>query len=233
MFEDSTFASTGTIRMRTRAGFLAALFFDSAVVMALVLIPLLYPRVLPHAFSTFLMNAPAVPVEEPKPQARTEGHVVPAVLDLNPFQAPTRIPHTIYEGPEPSVVSSVVDLIEQGSTASDENPFAAADRIAVTRAPEQRPIRVSSAVIEGLAIQKTVPVYPPIARATRTQGSVVLQATISQNGTIENLRVVSGSPMLQQAAIAAVSTWRYRPYMLNGVPIAVETTINVIFKLDE
>jgi protein TonB len=92
---------------------------------------------------------------------------------------------------------------------------------------------VSSAVIEGLAIQKTVPVYPPIARATRTQGSVVLQATISQNGTIENLRVVSGSPMLQQAAIAAVSTWRYRPYMLNGVPIAVETTINVIFKLDE
>jgi protein TonB len=232
MFEDSTFASTGKIRMRTRAGFFAALILDSAVVVALVLVPLLYPRVLPRAFSAFLMNAPVVPVEEPKPQTRVERNVVPAVLDLNPFEAPTRIPHRIYDGPEPKPVSSVVDLVGTGPQTGDQNPFAT-NRVAVTQAPEQRPIRVPSAMIEGLILQKTVPVYPPIARATRTQGTVVLQATISRDGTIENLRVASGSPMFQQAAIAAVSTWRYRPYMLNGVPIAVETTINVVFKLNE
>lgn len=232
MFEDSTFASAGRIRTRSRAGFLAAFFFDSAAVLALVLIPLLYPRVLPHVLTTFLMNIPAVPVEEPKPQPHTAVRAVPAVLNLNPFQAPVRIPRKIYEGPEPPVVTSVVDLVGANATIGDD-PFSSANKIAVTQAPEQHSIRVPSSMIEGLAILKTVPVYPPIARATHTQGTVVLQATISRDGRIENLRVVSGSPMLQQAATAAVSTWRYRPYILNGKPVEVETTINVVFKLEQ
>jgi protein TonB len=232
MFEDSTFASTGKIRMRTRAGFFAALILDSAIVVALVLVPLLYPRVLPRAFGAFLMNAPVVPVEQPSPKTRTERRVMPAVLDMNPFQAPIQIPQRIYDGPEPKPVTSVADLVGIGSMTGDENPFAP-NRVAVTQAPGQHPIRVPSTMVEGLILQKTVPVYPPIARATHTQGTVVLQATIARDGTIENLRVAGGSPMLQQAAIAAVSTWRYRPYMLNGVPIEVETTINVVFKLNE
>jgi protein TonB len=88
-------------------------------------------------------------------------------------------------------------------------------------------------VVEGLLIRKTIPVYPPIAKASRTQGTVVLQANISRNGTIENLRVVSGSPMLQQAAIDAVKTWLYRPYLLSGEPVEVETTVNVVFTLQQ
>ena len=63
------------------------------------------------------------------------------------------------------------------------------------------------------------------------QGALTLQATISKNGTIENLRAVSGSPMLQQAAMDAVKTWVYRPYLLDGQPVEVETTINVVFSL--
>jgi periplasmic protein TonB len=59
----------------------------------------------------------------------------------------------------------------------------------------------------------------------------VLQATISKTGTIENLRVLSGPPMLQQAALQAVETWRYKPYLLNGEPVEVETQVNVIFTL--
>jgi protein TonB len=73
--------------------------------------------------------------------------------------------------------------------------------------------------------------YPPIAKAARVQGTVVLQATISKAGTIENLRVVSGPAMLQQAALDAVKTWRYKPYLLNNEPVEVETTVNVIFTL--
>ena len=75
------------------------------------------------------------------------------------------------------------------------------------------------------------PAYPPIAIATRTQGAVVLAAVIDRNGTIEKLRVVSGRPMLLRAAIDAVSQWRYRPYLLNGEPVEVETQITVNFVL--
>ena len=84
-----------------------------------------------------------------------------------------------------------------------------------------------------MVIQRIVPRYPPIALASHTQGTVVLQAVISKNGTIENLRVISGSPLLQQAAIDAVSQWRYRPYLLNGQPVDVETSINVVFGLSQ
>jgi protein TonB len=65
----------------------------------------------------------------------------------------------------------------------------------------------------------------------RVEGTVSLAATISKTGTIENLRVVSGPPILQQAALDAVKTWLYRPYLLNREPIEVETTVNVIFTL--
>ncbi|HKS74825.1 MAG TPA: energy transducer TonB, partial [Terriglobales bacterium] len=92
-------------------------------------------------------------------------------------------------------------------------------------------VSISAGVEEGLLIQKTQPVYPPIAKAARVQGTVVLQATISKQGTITDLHVVSGPAMLQQSALEAVRTWRYRPYLLNGEPVEVETTINVIYTL--
>jgi protein TonB len=66
----------------------------------------------------------------------------------------------------------------------------------------------------------------------RVSGTVVLAATISKTGTIENLHVVSGPPVLQQAALDAVQTWLYRPYLLDGEPVEVETTINVVFTLN-
>ncbi len=85
----------------------------------------------------------------------------------------------------------------------------------------------------GNLARKNDPQYPAIAKAARIQGIVVLQATISQNGLIQNLRVISGPPMLQQAAMDAVRSWRYKPYLLNGEPVEVETTINVVFNLGE
>lgn len=92
-------------------------------------------------------------------------------------------------------------------------------------------VNVSAGVAVGLLIQKTPPVYPQIAKAARVAGTVVLQASISKTGAIQNLRVVSGPVMLRQAAVDAVRTWRYRPYRLNNEPVDIETTINVIFSL--
>jgi protein TonB len=90
---------------------------------------------------------------------------------------------------------------------------------------------ISGGVVEGLRISAVTPIYPPIAIAARVSGAIVLAATISKSGAIENLRVVSGPPMLRQSAIDAVQHWRYRPYLLNNQPVEVETTINVVFSL--
>ena len=84
---------------------------------------------------------------------------------------------------------------------------------------------------EGDLIRKVQPTYPPLARAARIQGTVVLQAVISKQGGIENLRVLAGHPMLVPAAIEAVRQWRYRPYILNNEPVEVETQITVNFAL--
>jgi protein TonB len=84
-----------------------------------------------------------------------------------------------------------------------------------------------------MLIEHTPPVYPPIAKAARVSGTVVLQALIGKDGGIESLHVVSGPAMLQQAALDAVKSWVYRPYLLNGKPVEVETTVNVIFTLPE
>ncbi len=100
----------------------------------------------------------------------------------------------------------------------------------VKQAPPKK-IAISSGVATGLLVQEVRPIYPPIAKAARVSGTVVLQATISKSGTITNLRVVSGNAMLQSAALEAVRQWRYRPYMLNGDPVEVDTTINVVFNL--
>ena len=70
-----------------------------------------------------------------------------------------------------------------------------------------------------------------MAKTARVSGTVVLAATISKSGTIENLRVLTGHPMLIQSAIEAVKTWRYRPYLLSNQPVEVETTINVVFSM--
>jgi len=83
----------------------------------------------------------------------------------------------------------------------------------------------------GRAVSQTRPQYPAFARTARVDGTVVLHATISKAGTIENVSVISGPPMLRQAAIDAVKMWRYKPYLLDNEPVEVETTVNVIFVL--
>ncbi len=90
----------------------------------------------------------------------------------------------------------------------------------------------TSTMLQGSLIRRVDPVYPPLARAARIQGPVVLAAIISKAGTIEHLQVLSGHPMLVDAALQAVSQWRYRSYVLNGEVIEVETQITVNFKLN-
>jgi TonB family protein len=95
----------------------------------------------------------------------------------------------------------------------------------------KRVIVLSAAEAVKRLVESVPPVYPPIAKAARVSGTVVLQAIISKTGSIENLHVVSGPAMLRQSALDAVKTWRYRPYLLDNQPVEVDTTVNVIFTL--
>ncbi|MGA9960003.1 MAG: TonB family protein, partial [Acidobacteriaceae bacterium] len=103
----------------------------------------------------------------------------------------------------------------------------------VVKVAAPKKITVSSGVEASKIIDQVQPIYPPIAKAARIQGTVVLAATIGKNGSIQDLKVVSGPAMLQQAALDAVRRWRYRPTVLDGVPVDVDTTISVVFTLNE
>jgi protein TonB len=82
-------------------------------------------------------------------------------------------------------------------------------------------------------VNRITPIYPPLARQTRISGTVRLHAIISKDGSIQQLEVMSGHPLLQQAALDAVRQWRYQPTLLNGEPVEVDTTIDVIFSLNQ
>jgi len=103
----------------------------------------------------------------------------------------------------------------------------------VTRSDPGQPVRVrvSQGVSQAFLITKVQPQYPDDARQARIQGSVVLKAEIDKNGSVEDLILVSGHPLLAPAAIEAVKQWKYKPYLLNGQPAGVETQITVAFQL--
>jgi TonB family protein len=88
---------------------------------------------------------------------------------------------------------------------------------------------LSTGLAESMLVSKQEPVYPPIAKATRVSGTVEIRADVSKTGNVTDARVISGPAMLQQSALDAVKTWRYRPYFQNGEPVAFRTTINIVF----
>jgi len=101
----------------------------------------------------------------------------------------------------------------------------------ITNMERPKSVRVSLGVAQGLLMHRVVPVYPPEARAARVQGTVMLGAIIDRQGMVKDLKVISGPPELRDSAIGAVQQWRYRPYMLNGEAVEVETQIQVNYAL--
>ena len=238
MFEDSTFESTGRIKTRSRRWMFAALILNGSILVALVLIPLIYPDALPSHFIPPLLVAPAAPQPEtPPPTVHVRAaapHDFPEMIGRT-IVMPTRIPASITapSEPEPGFDRNIATEIgSNGPGGNGENPFGPRSPVIVVHPPVPSSVHLPSKLVEGFLIYKNVPQYPVIAKTVGQQGTVVLQATISKSGTIENLQVISGPPMLQQAAIDAVKTWRYRPYLLNQQAVEVETTVNVIFRID-
>jgi protein TonB len=243
VFEDSTFASTA--RRNPRSGWAAALSFafQSVVLGIFVLIPLLYTDALPVKSLAGYIELPQPPARQAPPQQPIHEAVarrpVTEIRD-NVLVQPHTIPNHITQvidppGPPPAYEGPSVVGIDGGSGngSSFVNSIIAhsANSVAPPPPPSHQTIKLSGGVTDGLLVHKVTPVYPMIARQTHTQGAVVIQAVIGRDGRIENLQLISGNPLLVNAAMEAVKQWRYRPYLLSNEPVEVETQITVNFTL--
>src|SRR5277367_2363827 len=240
MFEDSLIESGNRLKDKRLSTTIISFFGQFALVGILILIPLIYTDALPKTqLMTFLVAPPPPP--PPPPPAAAPIKVVKMVSEVvnGQLRAPTKIPQKIQmikeeEAPPDmgaGVPGGVPGGIPGGSAGGVIGGILSSTQVAVPKIATPQRVRVSSGVSTGLLIKKVQPNYPPLAKAARIQGTVVLQAEISKDGTIQNLQLVSGHPMLAPAAIEAVKQWRYKPYLLNGEPVAVETQVDVIFSL--
>jgi len=241
MFEDSLVESGG--KLRTRRGMTTTISFILEVLFlgVLVLLPLIFTEALPTKQLMTMLTAPPPPPPPPPPPAAAPVIVkkIQSELDNGQLRTPTAIPKKIQmikedEAPPSSGPAGVVGGVPGGVPGGAIGGVLGSVMSVPTAVPKvatpQR-VRVSQGVSQGLLIHKVTPQYPPLARQARIQGTVVLQAVIGKDGSIQGLHVVSGHPMLTNSALEAVKEWRYKPYYLNGEPVEVETTINVNFTL--
>jgi protein TonB len=247
MFADSVL-EFGVQRKRKAFATTTSFILNVLAIGIMLAIPLAFTEELPKAqLLTFLVAPPPPP--PPPPPAAAAVKVVKVIqtdlLSSGALRTPTRIPTKIQmikeeEAPPPmpaggGVVGGVAGGIPGGQMngviggiVNSTSTLAAVPKF-VPVTPQR--IRISQGVTKGLLVQRMEPTYPTLAKQARVQGEVVLSAVIDTNGQIQNLQLVSGHPMLVPAAIAAVKQWRYKPYLLNGQPVEVETTITVIFNL--
>lgn len=208
----------------------------------MVLIPLLYTEALPKQEMLGWLVAPPPPPPPPPPAAQQPVKRIKRVsmMEAGKLRAPRAIPKEIAiikEEPLPvdegamGVVGGVPGGVPGGQMGGVLGGVLGG--LAVPPPPEApKRIRVSTGVQEAKLIRKVLPTFPSIARTARITGVVQLEAIIARDGSIQNLRVVDGHPLLSQAAVEAVSQWRYEPTLLNNEPVEVVTLINVVFKLN-
>jgi len=242
MFEDSLLESGGRLKTKRGRTTTFAIILEIGLVGLMVLMPLIFTEALPkQQLMTFLVAPPPPP---PPPPAAAPVKIVKQVqTDIvnGALRTPTKIPKTVQmikedEAPPPvmassGVVGGVPGGIPGGQMGGVIGGIISSTPVAVPKVATPQRVRVSQGVSQGLLIHKVQPTYPPLARQARVQGTVVLRAVISKDGSIENLTLVSGHPMLAPAAIDAVKQWKYKPYLLNGEPVEVDTEVLVNFTL--
>ena len=246
MFEDSLFASTA--RLSPRRGWAAAISFGfQAVILGiLVLIPMVFTNALPVNSLKGLVFLPPVPTRTAgTPRPPEVRHARPNTSNFVNSQLvqPREVPRTTVRivdnrlldsggyDPGPAIDGAIPVTGNQRGNAIAALLNGIPQPVQSHNIALPKSVRLSSGVTDGLLIHKITPLYPTLARQAGIQGQVLLQATIGRDGTIQNLQLVSGHPMLVGAAINAVRQWRYRPYLLNNEPVEVETQITVNFTL--
>jgi periplasmic protein TonB len=241
MFEDSLIESGNRLRTKRLSTTILSFVLQVGLIGILILIPLIYTDALPkQQLMTFLVAPPPPPPPPPPPSPAVVKVVrqIQSEMINGQLRQPSKIPQKIQmikeeDAPPPMMGSGVVGGVPGGVPGGSMGGIIGGivGGAAVPKIATPQRVRVSSGVSTGLLIRKVTPNYPPLARQARIQGQVILQAEISKEGTIQNLQLISGHPMLAPAAIEAVKQWRYKPYLLNGEPVAVETQVVVNFSL--
>ncbi len=224
---------------------LASLAAHAAILFVLVVMPLVFFNVL-HAdeLLTFLYEPPPPPTPPPIPTApkavaANPGRVVSvAAIDTAPDHIPVGLPPV-----DDSPVEIGMDRVIQGIGSPGlrtGDAHALVDLLPSTEPSvlpppippiRRKPIIPGGNVQEAKLIFRVDPVYPELARRAHVSGSVILEAVIDEEGSVTEVRILSGHPLLNDAAIQAVKQWKYSPTVLNGEPVPVLATVTVIFQI--
>jgi periplasmic protein TonB len=224
-----------------RATMPIAYLFEAILLGAIILYPLMYTQTLPQAQLMTMLVAPPPPPPPPPPAPPAPKVIIHKVSMEDLLKAPTVIPKTIQqikETPEAPQAAGVVGGVPGGVPGGSMGGVIGGMVGAPPPPPPPKPaapkrITVGGQVEESKKIYAPAPEYPQIAKMARVQGLVRLAAVISKDGTIQDLHLISGPPLLVNAAMQAVAKWRYQPTLLNGEPVDVDTEIDVNFTLQE
>jgi protein TonB len=240
MFEDMVVSTSKSVKTNKPWTVVVSMLFQMGFLAILILIPLIYTEALPRTMMATLLVAPPPPPPPPPPPAQIV-HVKPQVhlMDAGKLVAPKVIPKEIKiikEDAEPDM-GAVGGVGVPGGVAGGSIGGVLGGVMGGMGAAPPPPKVVQSRIRQGGNVQaaklinRVTPNYPPLARQTRISGTVRLHAIIGKDGTVQSLTLESGHPLLVQAALDAVKQWRYQPTLLNGVPVEVDTTVDVIFTL--
>ena len=246
MFEQTFVDGVG----KTKRPYTILLSFGIQLVLigVLVIIPLIFYDTLKGAVLTSALVAPAPPPPPPPPpppqQIVKVVHTAPKQFIANQLIAPKSVPsHVLMVTEEEApLATGVIGGIPGGVPGSGGVLGGLMGGLPAAAPPKPPPpppappkptgpAKIGGNVVAANLINPVRPVYPPLAKMARQQGTVKFEAMISKEGTIEDLKLISGPPLLVQAAMDAVKQWRYRPTILNGEPTEVQTTIDVNFSL--
>jgi len=242
MFDEMVVSSPNPKKTNKPWTVVLSMIFQTAFLAVLILIPLIYTEALPKTMMATLLVAPPPPPPPPPPPIAQIVHVKPQVhlMDAGKLVTPKVIPKDIKiikeDAPDMSMgmqggvtggvaggqMGGVIGGVIGGVGGAPPPPK-----------PTQTRIRQGGNVTAAKLVNRVQPLYPPLARQTRISGTVRLHAIIGKNGAVEQLEVMSGHPLLVQAALDAVRQWKYQATTLNGEPVEVDTTIDVIFSLNQ
>lgn len=245
LFSDSLLDSGTTERRRRGLATTISFAFECVMIGVLLILPLMFTEALPTTQLLTFLIAPPPPPPPPPPAAAVPivKLVQTNVLNNGQLRTPTRIPQKVVmihedAAPPPAPSGGVIGGVPGGIPGGQLGGViggiisSGAKSIAIPKVAEPvKRIRISQGVTQGMLISKIEPEYPKIALAAHVTGAVLLHAVISKEGTITELQLINGSPLLTAAAINAVKQWRYRPYLLNGEPVEVETYVTVTFQI--
>jgi protein TonB len=240
MFDDLVLS--GAKKPQSRWTLFFSTLLQLTILGIMILIPLIYTEALPKAMlATMLVAPPPPPPPPPPPQVQQVVQVkrIARIINQGKMLAPTVIPKDIKMIKEEElppdtgfvgVAGGVPGGIPGGSAGGVFGGMLGGSSPPPPKVTPKR-VSVGGQVQSAKLVNQVRPIYPPLAKQARISGTVRLHAIISKDGSVQQLEMISGHPLLVQSALDAVRQWRYQPTLLNGEPVEVETFIEVVFTL--